>query len=87
MQIIYSPKFAREYKNLPPKVKLNAEKLERFFRQNPFHSRLKTHKLRGRLKDFWSFSIGRKYRIIFEFGKNSDSVYFHSVGNHDIYQM
>ena len=85
MEIIYSSKFVREYKKLPIKVKVTAEERETIFRQNSHDPRLNTHKLHGRLKEFWSFSLGSKYRIIFEFG-NDKTIYFHSVGNHDIYQ-
>jgi len=85
MEIIYSSKFAREYKKLPIKIKMKAEEHEKIFRQNPHDPKLNAHKLRGRLNEFWSFSISNKYRIIFEFG-NKDTIYFHSVGNHDIYQ-
>jgi len=86
MEIIYSPKFAREYKKLPKRVKLKAEEHEKIFRDNPHDPRLSTHKLHGKLKEFRSFSVGFKYRIIFEFGRGDATVYFHSVGNHDIYQ-
>ena len=85
MQIIYSPKFIREYKKLPNEIKYTAEQKEKAFRENPFNPQLKTHKLSGKLKNFWSFSIDYKYRIIFEFA-NKNTVYFHSVGNHEIYQ-
>lgn len=86
MEIIYSPKFAREYKKMSDNVKDIAEEQEKIFRQNPFNPQLKTHKLKGKLSGFLSFSIGYKYRIIFEFSKNKNTVYFHSVGDHDIYQ-
>ncbi len=85
MEIIYTSKFRREYKKLPDRIKNIAEQNEKTFRDNPFNPVLDTHKLHGRLKEFWSFSIGYKYRIIFEF-TNKDTVYFHSTGNHDIYQ-
>jgi len=85
MKIIYTPKFRREYKKLPDKIKSIAEQNEQLFRDNPFHASLDTHKLHGRLKEFWSFSIGYKYRIIFEFA-DKGTVHFHSTGNHDIYQ-
>ena len=85
MKIIYTSKFAREFKKLPARVKDTAEKQESIFRKNPFDEKLKTHKLKGRLKGFLSFSIGHKYRIIFEFGLNKNIVYFYSVGDHDIY--
>lgn len=87
MKIIYSLKFAREYKKLLKKVKIAAEQQEVIFRKNPFDPRLKTHKLNGRLSGFFSFSIGYKYRLIFEFSKDSKTVYFHSIGDHDIYQQ
>jgi len=86
MDIIYSSKFAREYKKLPKEIKSIAEKNEIIFRKNPLDPRLKTHKLHGRLVEFLSFSVGYKYRIIFEFDENKRTAYFHSVGDHDIYQ-
>ncbi|MFH1565354.1 MAG: type II toxin-antitoxin system mRNA interferase toxin, RelE/StbE family [bacterium] len=86
MEIIYSSKFAREYKKLPKNIKDIAEKQEVIFHDNPFDPKLKTHKLKGKLKDFLSFSVGYKYRIIFEFFKDEKTAYFHSVGDHDIYQ-
>lgn len=61
-----------------------AEEREQTFRKNSFDSSLKTHKLGGRLKDFWAFSINYKYRIIFEFA-NDGIAHFHSIGDHDIY--
>ncbi|MDP2642509.1 MAG: hypothetical protein Q8P62_01555 [Candidatus Peregrinibacteria bacterium] len=47
MEIIYSSKFAREYKKLPNNI---------------------------------------KYRIIFDISKDKNTVHFHAVGDHDIYQ-
>jgi len=85
MRIYYSSKFEREYKNLSLRIKRKAEKQEKIFRKNPFDSRLKTHKLSGALKDFWSFSIDQKYRIIFEF-IDEKTIWFHSTGDHAIYQ-
>lgn len=85
MQIYYSSKFAREYKKLPKKIKEGAVGKEVIFRNNPFDSRLDTHKLSGRLKEYWAFSINNTYRIIFEFAKKN-TIWFHSVGDHSIYQ-
>lgn len=86
MKIYYSSKFTKEYQKLPLKIKENAEKKERIFRNNPFDEKLRTHKLKGSLKGFLSFSINRKHRIIFEF-IDHDTVWFHSVGNHSIYKL
>ncbi len=85
MKIHYSSKFAKEYKSLPKRIKLLAEKKEMIFRKNPFEPGLKTHKLSGKLKDYYSFSIDYQTRIIFEF-RDKNSVWFHSVGTHEIYR-
>jgi addiction module RelE/StbE family toxin len=86
MEIRYSSKFLREYQRLHPNVKKLAETKERIFRKNPFDSRLRTHQLKGGLKGFLSFSINSKYRIIFEL-RGPQTVWFHSVGDHSIYQL
>jgi len=85
VRIYYSSKFASEYKKLLKSIKILAEEKERIFRQDPFDSRLNTHKLHGRLKEYWAFSVGSKYRIIFEFAE-SDIIWFHSIGDHSVYQ-
>jgi mRNA-degrading endonuclease YafQ of YafQ-DinJ toxin-antitoxin module len=85
MQIIYSSKFEREYRKLTPELKLVAKKKEKIFRKNPFDPALETHKLHGKLHPNWAFSISHGYRIIFEFASEK-LIYFHSVGNHDIYK-
>ncbi len=61
-----------------------AEEKEDCFRKNPFDPKLKTHKLGGKLKEFWSFSIAYKYRIVFEF-TGADKITFHDIGTHDVY--
>jgi len=85
MKIIYSPQFKREYRQLSSILKKKAEVRERIFRPNPFDRRLKTHKLGGKLADFWAFSIDYRYRIIFEF-KDEKTIIFHIVGDHSIYR-
>jgi len=85
MKIYYSSKFAREYKKLPKVIKKIAEEREEIFRQNPFDSRLRTHRLTGKLKTYWSFSINFKHRIIFEI-VDEKTAWFHSVGTHNIYR-
>lgn len=85
MRIYYSSKFEREYKKLQKEVKKLAEEREVMFRNNPFDPKLNTHKLHGRLKEYWVFSVNDRYRIVFEFSKK-DTVWFYSVGDHSIYQ-
>ncbi len=85
MNILYSPRFEREYRKLPKKIKELAKIREVIFRNDPFDTRLKTHALTGTLKGSWSFSIDFKNRIIFDFKKNN-TVWFHTIGSHDIYK-
>lgn len=84
MRIYYSSKFAKEYRKLPQKIKTLAEEKETIFRKDPFDPKLKTHKLSGKLKQYYSFSVDYQYRIIFEFA-GKDIIWFHSVGTHGIY--
>ena len=84
MKICYTPRFSRKFKKLPEKVKDEAIKIEKIFRKNPLDQKIETHKLYGSLKNFWSFSINYKYRIIFNF-ENDNEVVFYDVGKHDMY--
>lgn len=86
MKILVLPKFIRQFKKLPPEIKKSAAQKEKFFRQNPFDPRLKTHKLQGELEGFWSFSVTYSYRIIFDF-EGDETVRFYMIGNHDIYDV
>ena len=80
-----SSKFKRQYKKLSKRIKDAAKQKEFIFRNNPFDSRLDTHKLHGKEKEFWAFSIAGSYRIKFLF-LNGDEVLFLEIGTHDIYK-
>ena len=86
MEIYYSNRFARGYRKLPLSIKKIAEEKEKIFRENPLDKRLKAHKLKGGLKNFWSFSISSNHRIIFEFISKKE-IWFHLIGTHDIYKL
>ena len=85
MEVHYSDRFEREYRKLSLSLKEKAEKQEALFRKNPFDVRLKTHKLQGKLKDRWSFSVDRRYRILFRL-MEKDVALFIDIGDHRIYQ-
>lgn len=85
MKIFLAPQFEKNYKKLPPTIQLLLQKKEKEFRKNPRHPSLKTHKLSGKLKDFFSFSINYSYRVVFRF-EDKESVIFYDVGTHSIYK-
>ncbi|PIZ82087.1 MAG: type II toxin-antitoxin system mRNA interferase toxin, RelE/StbE family [Parcubacteria group bacterium CG_4_10_14_0_2_um_filter_41_6] len=82
MRVKISSKFKKQYKKLPVHIKLKAKDQEIFFVINPFNPRLETHKLHGRNRECWAYSIDRSYRIKFIF-KNDGSVLYLNIGTHD----
>lgn len=84
MKIYYRPRFEREYKKLPLSLQLLAEKRVALFQNNPYDSRLKTHKLHGDLEGFHAFWVDFHNRIMFDF-VDEETVEFYSIGDHDIY--
>ncbi|MBU2109682.1 type II toxin-antitoxin system mRNA interferase toxin, RelE/StbE family [Patescibacteria group bacterium] len=84
MKIAHSMRFERAFKKLP--ISLAEKVIERtlMFEKDPFDPRLDTHKLHGKLKNQWSFSIDKKYRILFEF--NKADIVFLDIGDHDLYK-
>lgn len=83
-RIYFTKNFAKKADRLPPRLKKQIEKREKIFRTNPFHPNLKTHKLKGKLQDLWSFSLTHSHRILFEF-LNDEEVLFFDIGGHEIY--
>jgi len=85
-QIEYSTNFVKQFKKLTPRMQGQAVSAANLFKKEPFAQKLKTHKLSGRLKGLWAFSINYKDRIIFEF-MDKGKVLFHKIGSHDIYRV
>ena len=63
--IFYTEEFERRYQELPIRIQRKAERREKLFRINPFHSPLQTEKLHPKHKEVWSFRIDNDYRILF----------------------
>ena len=85
MKISFDKSFKRAFKK---RIKGNKalekkfrDKLEQF-QHNPFEPSLKTHKLSGKLKDLWSFTVEYDIRIVFYFTDNNDAVFI-DIGSHD----
>ena len=83
--IRYSTHFNRAFKKLDPSLASEIAKRERLFRAGCFNPLLDTHKLHGKLKGYWAFSITYKYRILFQFISTHEA-YFIDVDDHDIYR-
>ncbi|MFN5261078.1 MAG: type II toxin-antitoxin system YafQ family toxin [Pseudanabaena sp.] len=85
MEITFSPTFQRAFRK---RIKGNTDLQTRFwqkieqFQQDPFQPTLRTHKLSGKMKYTWSFSIEYDARVIFYFTDDGKAVFI-DIGTHD----
>lgn len=87
MTIYYHPRFRRSYRGLESQIKAQAEERVALFRRDPFNIRLNTHRLHGKLKKQWSFSVNNRDRILFEFlNKAQTEIVFLDIGDYRIYR-
>ncbi len=84
-RIHYTPDFKKAYEKLPKDLQRAVDKKDAFFRKNPFYPSLDTHKLKGPLRDHWSFSVTKSYRVLFDFLPHNEAI-FYDAGAHDIYK-
>jgi len=85
MHINQSPHFKRSYKKLPSDIRNDFDGKIALFMENPRHPFLRTHKLKGRLEECFSFYLKHGNRVFFEF-TSGDVVNLLDVGPHDMYK-
>ena len=86
MEVAYKPVFIRQLKKLPRPLREEAlEKIE-LFKDPERHSMLKVHKLHGELRDYFSFSVNYRYRIIFQWEVRNKSAILLAIGDHVVYE-
>jgi len=82
--IEFSPGLVKKLREIRRKDKplfLRIQKQLKLFQINPRHNSLRLHKLRGELKNAWSISIDKNYRLLYI--EDEKSVYFFDIGTHD----
>lgn len=82
---VASKRFVKNWSKLNSQIKTKTVKKIDIFLENPYLPALKTHKLTGKLKNYWSFSVSYHLRIMFKFSKNK-VVEFIDIGSHEIYK-
>jgi len=85
IKIFPTSHFSQSFRRLPSSIQKLADQKTQLFRKDPFDSRLKTHKLKGRLSRLSSFSVNYQYRILFKF-IDQEKVLFYDIGTHQIYR-
>ena len=84
-EVSFSTSFRKAFKR---KVRNNSLLENRFwervaiFKDNPFDPILRTHKLSGSMRDWWSFSVEYDVRVVFSFVEPSRAL-FVDIGTHD----
>lgn len=85
IEIVKSSSFLRAYKRRicgnPDLERLLEEKLNLFV-NNPFTPALKTHKLKGKMKDSLAFSLNFDLRVVFSFMRPNVAL-LENIGPHD----
>jgi len=85
ISVNYSRKFLKQASRLSDKILDLVEEKESIFKTAPFDPILATHKLHGKEKEVWSFSVNYSYRIKFIFLAEGE-VLFLEIGTHEIYE-
>lgn len=83
--LLYKPTFIRQYDQLQEELQEEVKERIRLFQKTPRHRSLRTHKLKGPLRGFLSFSVNYKYRIVFQWENRCTAVLL-AVGDHDVYR-
>ena len=67
MEVYFKQTFVRQFKILEEGLQEEVlEKIE-LFKKPKHHNLLKVHKLKGRLKKYYNFSVNYKTRIVFQY--------------------
>jgi addiction module RelE/StbE family toxin len=88
--LVLASSFKRSFKSLviknPQLESKIADRLQLLL-SDPFHSSLKTHKLKGKLSGAWSCTVDYDCRIVFSFKENVDTlleeILLIDIGSHD----
>lgn len=84
IEVAFSTSFKKAFKRISRNKALEKKFWSRveIFIHNPADVRLKTHKLSGKLKELWSFSVEYDVRVIFYFTDKNHAVFI-DIGTHN----
>jgi len=86
MEVAFSDSFKKAFKRSiqTTEIETNFWNNLELFITDPFDSKLRTHKLSGKLKNLWSFSLGYDLSVVFYFTKDkSRRAIFIDIGTHE----
>jgi mRNA-degrading endonuclease RelE of RelBE toxin-antitoxin system len=77
----FSQRFKKQYQALPKEIQNAFDKKLKLFLNNRSHPSLRVKRIQG-TKNRWEGSVSMNYRFTFEFSENT--VFFRTIGTHDI---
>jgi len=90
INIVWTTRFVRAYKKITknnPDIKIMLYEVIKRMKDDIFHPKLYTHKLKGHLTGSWACSAGYDLRIVFEMRENTETneqeIILLSLGTHD----
>ncbi len=88
LKIAYTPAFIRQVKTLPDALFDEVEEKIELLKDEKNHKALKVHKLKGRLKGRYSFSVNYQIRIVFKYNpRDKQEAILLAIGDHDVYRQ
>ena len=89
-KLVWGKTFIRAFKRTlkkRPELRSEIEETLRLLTEDPFATRLATHKLKGKFSGSWACKVGYDQRIVFDFVKNpdrpQDDILLIEIGSHD----
>ena len=83
--IIFAPSVIKSLKKYDSRLIADLQDKLIRFQDRDSHESLKVHKLHGRMKDKYSFSINYQYRVVFSWDEHGHAV-IEGFGTHDLYE-
>jgi len=80
---VFEKHWHKYLKGLTGKQKEHLRERLAIFKEDAFDKRLKTHRLKGNLKEYYAVSISYSDRIVFKIIEE-EVVYFVEIGDHDV---
>lgn len=84
-KIVLSPNFDKSLLRLPIRIQLLLEKKIEWFLKDACDLRLKTHALKGEMKELHSFSVNQAHRVIFKFLTPTKALFI-DIDTHEVYK-
>jgi mRNA-degrading endonuclease YafQ of YafQ-DinJ toxin-antitoxin module len=85
VNIAYSASFVRKFNKLENSLQEDALQRIALFKDKENHKIIDVHKLHGKFKDYFGFSVNYKFRIVFRYVSKNE-VLFVDIGGHEIYK-